>query len=64
MYKLTEPEITYIFEKIKQVNELEKTKQNLMVEISSLIQLICHQNNLKGDYQLDISSKSLIKKEE
>lgn len=63
-YNLDNKDFSYIKSQIDQAEQLEKFLEIKRNEISSLISFICHQNNLEGNWHLNLDERRLIKLEE
>ena len=62
--KLSKPEVKFLQGKIKLHDQLIQNTKQIEFLISQLIDLICAQNSLKGEWQLDLENGQLIRKEE
>jgi len=64
MHILNEIDKSYLRDRVRNVEVAENLVKTLQNEVSSLIQLICKQNDLEGNWQLNIDNWSLNKVEE
>lgn len=63
MHKLTKIELRFISELISKIEQLKKVQAEIEGRIGTALDLICRQNNLKGEWQLNPETGTLTKKE-
>lgn len=64
IHNLTEIEFKFINERVNKIHELQNAIGTIQAIVNNSIQLICDQNELEGTWELNLESKSLIKKDE